>query len=182
MSAIEWLFRREHFLPLVLGFSDGILTALTLAAGRLTSPGRVIPLDLALRIAAGALASGAFVFFVARYAELRGELVRAERQLNLTSRGRLAAGHLGSTVTNEAILSACISSVAAFSGALVPLLVAALFPAYRWASIAAALVALALLGAGLARAVHGRVLRWSLGLVAGGGALSVLGAYLKIVG
>jgi predicted membrane protein (TIGR00267 family) len=182
MKLTDWLFRRERLLPLVLGFSDGILTALTLAAGRLTSREQPVTASLALRIAAGALASGAFVFFVARYSELRRELIRAERQLNLTSHGQLAASRLGAAVFREGLLAGLISSVAAFCGALVPLMVAALLPGYRWASIVAALVTLALLGIGLAHTVHGRMLRWSVGLVAGGVVLSIVGAYLKIIG
>jgi predicted membrane protein (TIGR00267 family) len=182
MKRARWLFRRENLLPLVLGFSDGILTALTLAAGRLTGSEQPVTLSLAMRIAVGALASGAFVFFVARYAELRRELIRAERQLNLTSHGRLAATRLGVAALHDALLSGLISSVSAFCGALVPLLMAAFCPGYRWVSILAALATLALLGIGLARVVHGHVLRWSIGLVAGGGALSIVGAYLKIVG
>jgi predicted membrane protein (TIGR00267 family) len=182
MKGANWLFRRESLLPVVLGFSDGILTALTLAAGRLTNPEQGVSLGLGLRIAAGALASGAFVFFVARYAELRRELIRAERQLNLTSHGRLAASHLGTAVLREATLSGLISSVAAFCGALVPLAAAALVPGYRWTSIAAALAALALLGVALAHVVHGSVLRWSVGLAVGGAALSIAGMHLKIVG
>jgi predicted membrane protein (TIGR00267 family) len=182
MRGTDWLFRPQNLLPVVLGFSDGILTALTLAAGRLTSLGQTVSLSLALRIAAGALASGAFVFFVARYAELRRELIHAERQLSLTSHGQLAASHLGAAVLHEAVLSGLISSIAAFCGALVPLLVAALIPGYRWASIFAAVITLALLGSGLARVLHGGGLRWSVGLAAGGGALSLVGVYLKIVG
>jgi len=181
MKTPGWLFRGAGLLPLVLGSTDGILTALTLAAGRLTNPERLVTFGLAVRIAAGAGASGAFVFFVARYTELRRELIHAERQLNLTSHGRLAAGRLGKAVLSEGMLSGVVSSMAAFCGALVPLLAAALLPRYRWASIVTALVALALLGIGLARVVHGRVLRWSGGLVIGGGALSIVGAYLKIV-
>jgi predicted membrane protein (TIGR00267 family) len=181
MMPAHWLFRQENLLPLVLGFSDGILTALTLAAGRLTSDEHTMTFSLALRIAVGALVSGAFVFFVARYAELRRELIQAERQLNLTSHGQLAASHLGAAVFREGLLSGLISSVAAFCGALVPLVIAAFLPEYRWVSIIAALVTLALMGVGLARVVHGRVFRWSAGLVAGGGALSIVGAYLKIV-
>ncbi len=182
MTDARWLWRRENLLPLVLGFSDGILTALTLAAGRLMTAGQPVSFSLGLRIAAGAFASGAFVFFVARYSELRRELIRAERQLNLTSHGQLATSHLGTQALQEALLSGLLSSLAAFCGALVPLLAAALVPAHGWVSIAAALVTLALLGVGLARAVHGRVIYWLLALMAGGAVLSVIGAYLKIVG
>jgi predicted membrane protein (TIGR00267 family) len=176
------LFGQDKLLPAVLGFSDGILTALTLAAGRLTSDGRPMTFSLALRLAMAALASGAFVFFVARYAELRRELIRAERQLNITTHGQLATSHLGKTVFWEGVAAAVISSLAAFLGALTPLTVAAVFPRHGWVSILTALVSLALLGVGLARVVHGRVLHWAVGLVLGGGVLSVIGAYLRIVG
>jgi predicted membrane protein (TIGR00267 family) len=171
----------NNLLPLVLGFSDGILTALTLAAGRLTGGAEPVTFSLALRLGIAALASGAFVFFVARYAELRRGLIRAEHQLNITGHGQLATSHLGKTVFWEGVTAALASSVAAFLGALLPLMIAAIYPRHGWASILIALIALALLGVGLARVVHGRVLRWSAGLVIGGGVLSVIGAFLKIV-
>lgn len=182
MTAPRWLTRPENLLPVVLGLTDGILTALTLTAGLLTRAGDAVTLGLAARIAAGALASGAFVFFVARYAELRRELIRAERELNLTAHGRFATGRLGRAALRDALLSSAISSLAAFVGALVPLVAAAIFPGLRWASIVAALIALALLGVGLARAAHGRAVWWCMALVAGGVALSGVGAALKIVG
>jgi VIT1/CCC1 family predicted Fe2+/Mn2+ transporter len=75
-----------------------------------------------------------------------------------------------------------ISSGAAFLGALVPLLPAALLPSFRWASIAAALVTLAFLGVGLARSLTGSIVKWCLGLVAGGALLSIIGTWLKIAG
>jgi hypothetical protein len=76
MKTVKRLFGQENVLPMVLGFSDGILTALTLAAGRLTRPEEGVSLSFALRIAAGALVSGAFVFFVAHYAESRSGMRR----------------------------------------------------------------------------------------------------------
>ncbi len=181
MTKRTGLAGQASLLPSVLGFTDGILTALTLAAGHLTSAEQPVSLSLTLRVAAAALASGAFVFFVARYAELRGQLIRAERQLNLTSHGRLASGKLGAAVLQEGLMSALVSSFGSFCGALVPLLPAALAPHCRWASILAAEVALALLGSGLALVLHGRVIRWSMGLVLGGLALSLIGVYLRIV-
>jgi len=181
MNVLPILFRREMLLAAILGFSDGILTALTLAAGRLTNAAQPVTVGLGLRIGAGALFSGAFVFFVARYTELRNELIRSERQLNLTSHGRLAASRLGSAVLYEAIQAGATSSVASFCGALIPLMAAAIAPHHRWTSILAALLTLAALGLGLARAVHGSTLRWVSSLVLGGGLLSLLGVFLKIV-
>jgi VIT1/CCC1 family predicted Fe2+/Mn2+ transporter len=108
-------------------------------------------------------------------------LIRSERQLNLTSHGRLAAGRLGTEVRYEAIRAGVTSSLAAFCGALLPLMAAALAPQHHWIAILSALLALAALGFALARAVHGSSTRWSLGLVAGGILLSLLGAFLKII-
>ncbi len=171
----------EQLLPIVLGLSDGVLTALTLATGSLIDPGRHIMMNTALRISASAFATGAFVFFVARYSQLRAELVAAERQLNLTSRGRLASSRLGRAILGEAIVAASLSSLSSFVGAMIPLSVAAMNPSHGWAGLLAGLAALALLGAGLAKVNFGSPLYWSSALVGGGVALSVLGAQLRIV-
>jgi predicted membrane protein (TIGR00267 family) len=172
---------KMFLLPSVLGLCDGTLTTLVLAAGRITNRIQAVTFDLAFRIAAVALFSGVFVFFVARYAELRGELISYERQLNLTAHGQLASGALGSAVRREAILAATISSTAAFCGSLVPLLTAALLPNWRWTAIIAALVTLCVMGVALSHVLHGSTIRWSIGLVIGGVVLAILGAYLKII-
>ncbi len=168
-------------LALLLGFVDGILTALALTAARMMSPGEAISGTFALRVAASALASGAFVFFVARYAELREELTRAEKQLNVVARGRFAMSRLGREVFWQALISSMASSVAAFLGALVPLMPAALVPQCRWISVASAVLVLALLGATLARAMHGSMLRWSCSLAFGGGAITAIGTLLRVI-
>ncbi|WP_213069428.1 hypothetical protein [Methylomicrobium album] len=85
----------KHRLDLVAGWRDGILTALTLASGRLLDADTPIDAGLALRVATAAAVSGGFILFVAHYAELRSELIHAERQLNLRSHGCLAATRLG---------------------------------------------------------------------------------------
>lgn len=180
MNMHGWQWQRQ-LLPIVLGVSDGVLTALTLATGSLLDPDRHIAMSMALRISASAFATGAFVFFVARYSQLRAELVVAERQLNLTSHGRLASSKLGRVVLREAIVAASLSSVSSFVGAMIPLVVAALVPSHGWAALVAALVALALLGAGLAKVSFGSAWYWSSTLVAGGVVLSILGAQLRIV-
>jgi predicted membrane protein (TIGR00267 family) len=174
-------FRRADLLPIVLGLSDGILTALTLAAGRLTNEAQSLGFSLGLRVAAAALISSAFVFFVARYSELRGQLINAERQLNLTTHGQFAASRLGHAVLVESIRAALLSSLSSFVGALFPLAIAALLPSFRWAAVVAALVVLAGLGAGLARSVHGSWARWSLVLVVGGVLLTFAGIHLRIL-
>ncbi|HEY7536057.1 MAG TPA: hypothetical protein VH878_08950, partial [Thermodesulfobacteriota bacterium] len=82
-------FPREYVFALVIGLVDGILTALTLAGGKVLNTRDSIETTLVLRISMAAALSGAFIFFVAEYVRLRGELVHAERHLNLTSHGHL---------------------------------------------------------------------------------------------
>jgi predicted membrane protein (TIGR00267 family) len=175
-----WLSKRERRVSCVAGLCDGILSALTLAAGPLLG-GRVMSVNLAFRVAFAALAAGAFMFFVANYAELRGELVHAERQLNLTSRGRFATTRLGTTVLQDAAIAAVIASVSTFVGALFPLLVSAYFPRPVWLSIAVAVVALGLLGIGLAEAIVGSPIRWGAALVLGGVCVCLIGLKLHIL-
>ncbi len=175
------LSRYNLLLPVVLGLSDGILLALTLAAGRLVSSAQPIGWSLAIRIAIGALASGAFVFFVATYSSLRGDLMHAERQLNVTSRGQLASSRLGLEVLVEAGATTLVSSVADFLGALVPLVPAVLLPRIGLGSVVASLLALGVLGLVLARVVHGTYWRWCLSLLLGGSVLTLLGAKLSLV-
>jgi len=172
---------RKLMLPVVLGLCDGILTTLVLAAGRLTDVAQPMTLGFAIRIALVAFLSGAFVFYVARYADLRYELIHAARQLNMSAYGKLANSALGRAVQKEAITAAVASSGAAFAGALVPLLAAALVPQFQWTSITVSLIALAILAAALARAVRGAVAQWIAGLVLGGVCLTLLGLCLKVV-
>jgi predicted membrane protein (TIGR00267 family) len=173
--------RHRTLLPTVLGLSDGILTALTLAAGQLTGPNHEMPIARGMAIAVAALVSSAFVFYVAHYAQLRRELVHAERQLNLMSHGHLASTRLGRSVRIEAFVSAVLSSVASFLGALIPLLTSVVLPAFRWGPILTSLASLGVLGIALARVVHGSYWLWCAGLMAGGVVLSLVGVQLHIV-
>lgn len=168
-------------LYLVAGLSDGILTALTLSAGKLIQADSLLTLDLALRVAVAGASSSAFMLFVAHYSQLRGELAEAERQLNLTAHGQLASSRLGRTVLIESATAAILGSLAGFCGALLPLLVGVIVPSAPWLAIAAALAALAILGAFLAFAVNGRAAAWAGALVLAGAALAYLGTYLKLI-
>jgi VIT1/CCC1 family predicted Fe2+/Mn2+ transporter len=165
----------------VLGLADGILTALTLAAGQLTEPSHDMSMNRALRIAAAALVSSAFVFYVAHYSQLRGELIHAERQLNLIAHGRLASTRLGRSVLIEAFWTAVVSSSASFVGALIPLLTSVVLPAFRWGAVVSSVTSLGILGVALARVVHGSYWRWCGALVIGGVVLSAVGIGLHIV-
>jgi VIT1/CCC1 family predicted Fe2+/Mn2+ transporter len=172
---------QAYRLDLVAGLTDGILTALTLGAGHMLLSGSQITVGLAFRVACAAAISGAFIFLVAHYADLRGELVEAERQLNLTSHGRLAASHLGLAAFFDAATKAMIASACTFVGALLPMLVGALIARPRWLPMAVSIIALSLLGFFLARRVWGRAWRWVLALALAGVVLTYIGAKLKIV-
>jgi VIT1/CCC1 family predicted Fe2+/Mn2+ transporter len=180
-NALDWIFRRDRYLPPVAGLCDGILSALTPAAGRMLDAARPMTMGTAFRVAAGALASGAFIFFVGHYAQLRGELVHAERELNLTAHGRFARTRLGAAVLRDALAATVIGSGCSFLGALLPLAISALFPGQAWLGIAAAIGILGLLGLGLARTLYGSSIRWALCLVVSGILLSYLGVRLRIV-
>jgi len=75
-----------------------------------------------------------------------GELVRAERQLNLLSQGRFASTRLGRAVLRDAFSGALIVSICSFLGVLIPLMASALLQTPTWLGIATAIGTLALLG------------------------------------
>ena len=169
-----------HQLDLVAGVSDGILTALVLGAGHMIAGRTPVTWWLALRVSMAAAISGLFIFGVAHYAELRSELLEAERQLNLTQHGRLAATRLGRAAFFDALAGAVVAGISTFAGALMPLSVAVIAPRTAGLSIGAALAALAVLGYLLARTVYGRPLRWVLALILGGAVLAYAGAKMDI--
>jgi len=181
MKIFAWLSQPEHRLDVVAGLSDGILTALILSAGKLLNSGETMSVGLALRVATVAILTGGFAFFVAHYADLRSELVRAERQLNLLSHGRFASTRLGRAALHDAFIGALIVSICSFLGALIPLIASALMPRPTWLGIAIAIGTLALLGIFLAKAVYGSPVRWALVLVVAGALLSFIGVKLEIM-
>ncbi len=181
MNPLAWLMKPKNRLDLVAGLCDGILSALILAAGRILNPGQPMSSSLAFRVAAAAAVSGAFIFFVAHYAELRGELVLAEKHLNLHPHGELVTSRLGHVILWEATEEALIASACSFCGALPPLLFGVFLPGPPWLAVAVALFALALLGIFLARTVHGSPFSWAAGLTLGGAVLTGVGAKLHII-
>jgi VIT1/CCC1 family predicted Fe2+/Mn2+ transporter len=136
---------------------------------------------LAVRVAIVAAIPGAFIFFIAHYAALRGELVEAERQLSMTTHGRLASSRLGKSALREAAARGLLASASGFCGALLPLIIGSSLPGFRWLAIAVALGFLALLGAFLAKTVYGKPLRWGGGMLFSGAVLAYLGVHLGIV-
>jgi VIT1/CCC1 family predicted Fe2+/Mn2+ transporter len=171
----------QLFFFIVTGFAEGILTALTLAAGRILAPGSESLTGLAVRVGLAAGFPEAVVFFAAEYSRQQGMLLRMERQLNLTERGRLASSRLGRQALEESLGAALVSALCAFGGATTPLLVAGLLPGPGWLTIAIAVLCLALLGAGIAHALSGCRICWSLGLALAGVAMAILGACLRVV-
>jgi VIT1/CCC1 family predicted Fe2+/Mn2+ transporter len=184
MKIMQRLFGGGVLMPVVFGLSDGILTALTLSAGRLVNANENLTVGLATRIAVAALVSGAFVFFVSNYSRLRGELIRAETQLSLISHGQFAASRLGRAVLLEALGATILSSGSSFVGALIPLLTGAYLQGLRWAAISTSLVSLGILGflgLVLAHIVHGRYWLWCMTLICGGIVILLIGLKLRIV-
>lgn len=171
--------RARLLLPMSLGIADGILTALTLASAAVLHS-RGLELWLAVRVGVVAFISALFTVFVAEYAQLRAELARAERELNLTVSGRLATGVLGRQVAVEAVEAALVASGFSFLGAVTPLLVGVVARPYSWAALVVAVGALGLLGASLAVAVGGHRVRWISALVGCGIIVAAIGSVLDI--
>jgi predicted membrane protein (TIGR00267 family) len=181
MTFRNWFANPRTRLDVTAGLVDGILTALTLAAGRLLRPSAEVSGSLAFRIGIATGLMTLFVFFVAHYAELRAELSRAERQLNLSSQGRLAAGHLGRRALWDAGIGSAVAAGCGLLGASAPVALCLLFPAFHWISILAAIAMLGILGAILGRSLHGSAVLWSAAIMCGGAALACLGIKLAIV-
>jgi VIT1/CCC1 family predicted Fe2+/Mn2+ transporter len=166
---------RENLFAVVIGLMDGILTAVTLAAAKMTEKTAPLSLEFAFRIAAGAAVSAVCIFFVAEYARQRRELVHAEQHLSLRRHGQLAVSSLGRTAMVHAARGAGISCACSFLGAFLSLAPAAARPDKPWLALVASFIALALLGASLAHVIFGRTIVWA-------GTLVVIGAILAFVG
>lgn len=179
MKVFNWLAAPESRLDLVAGLIDGILTSLTLASGRLIA-GSGASLGLAVRVAIATGLTNGLVFFFAHYAELRTDLVGYERQLNLTSHGKLASSALGRTALLRSFSSAAVAILWTIIGGFSALMVCVWVPDPRWAGPAIDVALLGGLGVLLARSIHGSALRWALGLMAGGALLTFAGLQLHV--
>jgi predicted membrane protein (TIGR00267 family) len=173
--------RRKYAFPLITGLTDGILTALTLGAGKVFEAHDPIDSSLTFRLAAGASLSAAFVFFVADYARLRLDLVHAEQHLTLHSHGGLATTHLGRAIIFDALRGTVLSGLSSFLGVVFPLIFAVFWPAVPWIALLVSLAALAFLGAGLGRSLYGSAPRWAVSLVIIGAVLAFIGLKLHIL-
>lgn len=135
---------------------------------------------LALRVGTAALVTSAFTMFVADYAERRSSLVRASRQLNMTEPGRLAATQLGRQAFRESAVAMTVAAGASLAGAALPLLIGAVPLVPSWTVLALAIGALGVLGWALGGLLSAHRLRWAIGMLAGGGVVTVIGVWLQI--
>lgn len=174
------LSRRQAF-AMILGLTDGVLTALTLATGRMLQSHSDLSLSLALRVAAASALAGGVVFLTAELAQRNYELVHAERELNLATRGYLATTRLGHFVFVESLGAAVIVSASTFAGTLAPLFVGVRFRHLTLAPICFAVALLGLLGALIAGVTYRSRARWTFGLIGAGTCLAFIGFWLHVV-
>lgn len=180
-SGIKRVARAVPTLPLVLGVTDGMLNALTLAGGALFhGSGDGLTLLLALRVGIAALVTATFTMFVADYAERRSSLVRAARQLNLTVRGQLAATNLGRRAFHESLLAMAVAAGASLAGAFIPLALGATLPGPSWTVVALTIGMLGVFGWLLGGVLAGRRAIWACAMTLGGAAVTVIGVWLDI--
>ncbi|WP_327049104.1 hypothetical protein OG320_15170 [Microbispora sp. NBC_01189] len=104
----------------------------------------------------------------------------AAKQLNLTSRGRLATTRLGQAVIREALSSITVAGAASFLGALLPVAVGVVLPGPSWVPLAISVAILGAPGAGIGAAVGGAPARWSCALAIGGACVAAVGLPLDI--
>lgn len=181
MNLRSWVTNPRNRLDIVAGLVDGILNALTLAAGRMLH-GQGADMALAGRVATATGLTTIFVFFMAHYAELRAEIARSERQLNLVAHGKLATSKLGQRAVRESIAGACLAAVCGVTGAMLSLLLCIWLPHPRWIGPTADILLLGILGVFLARSVHGKPLIWAPAIMFGGIVLTVIGVEIDIAG
>ncbi|MGW4349996.1 hypothetical protein ACWEL8_33625 [Streptomyces sp. NPDC004690] len=167
-------------LPLVLGLTDGLLNALTLAAASLTGSGTPISWSLAGRVGVAALVTAAFTVMVADYAERRAHLVHVSEELSLSQSGRMAATHLGRLALLRSYGAALVACLTSFVGAALPLALGAVLPGPPWLVVILAVLALSALGAVLARFLAARPALWALTMAIGGVATTLIGIRLRI--
>ena len=181
VSMLDFFFRDpRNRLDIFAGLIDGILNALILSARVLVDKSHLNAAFIG-RVSAVAGLTTIVVFFIAHYAETRAELVRAEKQLNLTSHGYLAASRLGTLALVSSIKGAVIAAVCSTLGATVPLVLSLILVGPEALSISANLVLLAVLGAALAKSFHGSVAFWAITVAVVGAIFTWAGVALNLV-
>lgn len=172
---------QELQFPLVIGFVDGMLTSLTFAAGSLTIADAHPTLSLALRMGAASLVSSGFVFFVGKYAELRGQLIHAGKELNIIKKGQLASTKLGKIALNRSIYDSIVSGISGFVGGFLPIIFATLDPLLPWITLLSSVIILGIFGFILGHIVGKNPYIWTGALFLGGILVSLIGIQLHII-
>lgn len=172
--------RLKLIFPITIGLSDGIITALMLVSGDILR-GTQIYLGLAFRVAYGSSFVGTFSYFIAQYSELRGELSRTSRQLNLKSPTYLIRSKLGRDIVFESVAGAASAGLFGFVGALIPLATSVFIPADPMFAIISAEATLAVLGLGIGKAVRGNYIFWVVMMFVIGIVVAWAGDYLYLV-
>lgn len=180
MKLKAWLQDPRNRLDIVAGLIDGILNALTLASAKLLTQGGMSFLLIGKVGVIGACTTS-FVFFVAHYAQLRSELVRSARELNLLSHGRLVTTRLGKQILWESLSGAALASVCGVIGSAIPLAIGLSVPELPFLGIVLAIALLGILGWVLALGVFGSPALWAISLMLGGVAVTVIGMKLDIL-
>ena len=168
-------------LDIVAGLVDGILNALILAAGRIVGHGDAPDFGLVARVSIATGLTTVLVFFLAHYAELRAELVRAERELNLLTHGQLATSRLGRKALRSAAAAALVAAACGIVGATVSLVLCIWLPGPPWVGLIAIFVLLGLLGALLAKSFYGSAIVWGISVASCGVILAIAGVKIGIV-
>ncbi|MGN6445702.1 MAG: hypothetical protein ACTHLI_09665, partial [Amnibacterium sp.] len=110
----------------------------------------------------------------------REYLVRAAREHTLPEPGRLAATLLGRRAASESAVAMGVAGVSSLIGAVAPLAVGAAFPTVPILVLGIAVLGLGALGWALAVLIAGGRVRWAVGMLVGGTAITAIGAALHI--
>jgi hypothetical protein len=180
MKSNAWLRDPRNRLDIVAGLIDGILNALTLASAKLVTQAGLTFL-LVGKVGVITACTTSFVFFVAHYAQLRSELVRSARELNLLSHGHLATTQLGKQILREALWGAVVASVCGVIGSAIPLTIGMVVPELPFLGLALTVALLGILGWLLALGVFGSPALWATSMMLGGIIVTVIGVKLDIL-
>lgn len=171
----------HYTFPVILGLTDGIITALMIATNEILVA-TTAQFGLFMRIALGSAAVGAVSFFMADYSTLKQDLVRLSKIVNPGTPLELLETQLGRRIVRESILKTLLSALSGFAGALIPLLPSELFVSNFWASLIIADLSLALLGVLVAKVQSGNYFFWPPLLASIGVVMMFIGKFVNIVG
>lgn len=172
----------DHYtFPIILGLTDGIVTALMIATNEILSA-TTPEFSLYIRIALGSASVGAVSFFLADYSTLKQDLVRLSKIVSPNIPFRLVDTQLGRRIVRESILKTLLSALAGFGGALIPLALSTVFVTNYWVSLVGADLSLALLGVLVAKVQAGNYFFWPPLLASVGVAMMFIGRFINIVG